>query len=634
MTTMRRDATVALLALLAACSSNKTGSGAPQCTSAVANAGSDQTVAYKTTAYLDGTMSYSTTSLYVTYQWHIDSAPAGSTAVLSSTSSAMPSFVPNVAGTYTISLVVKDANCVSAPSYVHVTAVNSAPVANAGANQTVPKTTLVTLDGSASYDPDGDPITYGWTIASKPASSTAALSSAAAVKPTFTADLAGTYVVTLVVSDGQLTSTASVTITAIDTPPIANAGPSQYANVGGSVTLYGSASYDPDGDTITYAWAIQSAPTGSTATLTNATTAVAGLAPDMEGTYTIQLTVSDSAASATATVTVTVYRKIAGLAYRPVDAEYSRSLDRIVMVSTSPNALHIHDPMTGTDQSVALNLAPECVSVSPDGKFAAVGHNGWISYVDLTAATLVNTWTVAADVGDLVIGDPMTVSGKTTRFAYAFPRVDQWVSIYTVDLSTGTQTNSGTMSIYAGTKAKLQFGSLAMFGTTNNLSPPSIERYPIGTNGTASVDFNSLFSAGGSNLWMSNDGAEIIAANGGQYWPGSPPTTGGGLPDTTCVLYAYAPTATAGEKLLIVPDSSCYSYPANPANDDTALRIYDALYLTLQTTVALPKFGLGSAAYVAHGRHAFLNNAGTSQFVVVQADSTSGLVNDYGVVVY
>lgn len=637
MTPMHRGAGVALFAFLAACSSGS--SSAPpsstQCKSAVANAGPDQTVPRNTIAHLDGTMSLSVSGAPLVYQWHIDSAPAGSTAVLSSTSAVMPSFVPNVEGTYAISLIVHDTACTSAPSVVHVASVNSVPIVNAGPNQTVPKTTVVTLDGSASYDPNGDPITYAWVLSSKPLGSAATLSSSTAAKPTFTADLAGTYVATLVVTDGRLTSLSStVTVTAVDSPPVANAGAAQFTNVGGTVTLDGSASTDPDGDPITFSWAILSAPNGSTATLTNAASSRAGLTPDLEGAYTVKLTVSDGLNSATATVTVTVYRKIAGLAYRPVDAEYSRSLDRIVMVSASPNALHVYDPVTGTDQSVALNVAPQCVSVSPDGKFAAVGHNAWISYVDLTTATLVKTWAVTADVGDVVIGDPMTVSAKTTRFAYAFPRVDQWVTIHTVDLSTGVETLAGTSAIYAGNKAKLQFGSLNIFGTTNGLSPPSLEKYLIGTTGTATVG-TSVWSAGGVDLWLTDDGVQILTADGSRYRTVDM-SYGGKLPDATCVLYANAPASpsTAAGKILLVPDTSCYAYPPNPANDDTALRIYDATYLTLQQTVTLPKFGLGSAAYAAHGRYAFFNNAGAKQFAVVQADPSSSLLNDFGIVVY
>jgi len=73
----------------------------------------------------------------------------------------------------------------------------------------------VQLDGSASNDANGDPLTYQWSMVSKPYGSIAVLSGDTTVQPSFFADLAGQYVVSLTVSDGLLTSDASnVTITA------------------------------------------------------------------------------------------------------------------------------------------------------------------------------------------------------------------------------------------------------------------------------------------------------------------------------------------------------------------------------------------------------------------------------------
>jgi len=96
-----------------------------------------------------------------------------------------------------------------------VTPVNAAPVANAGLAQSVLTGTLVTLDGSASTDANNDALTYSWSLTSKPAGSGAALLSPTAVKPTFTADVAGTYVAALTVSDGKLSSSAAtVSVTA------------------------------------------------------------------------------------------------------------------------------------------------------------------------------------------------------------------------------------------------------------------------------------------------------------------------------------------------------------------------------------------------------------------------------------
>jgi hypothetical protein len=92
---------------------------------------------------------------------------------------------------------------------------NAVPVANAGAAQSVTTESLVTLDGSASSDANSDALTYKWGITSKPVGSSATLSSITAVKPTFTPDVTGAYVLSLIVNDGKVnSSSASVNVTA------------------------------------------------------------------------------------------------------------------------------------------------------------------------------------------------------------------------------------------------------------------------------------------------------------------------------------------------------------------------------------------------------------------------------------
>src|SRR4051794_35147414 len=79
------------------------------------------------------------------------------------------------------------------------------------------------------------------------------------------------------------------------------------------------------------------------------------------------------------------------LTFRPLAAEFSSGLDRIIMVSANPSQLHIFDPASGTDKKVDLSKVPISLSVSPDGTHAAVGHDLLVSYVNLNTAAVEQT---------------------------------------------------------------------------------------------------------------------------------------------------------------------------------------------------------------------------------------------------
>jgi len=154
----------------------------------------------------------------------------------------------------------------------------------------------VTFDGSGSYDPDGDSLTYSWDFGDG--------STGTGVSPSHTYTAGGEYTVTLVVNDGRADSEsaeATVHITEVNDPPVAVAGPDQSVYVGDTVSFDGSGSNDIDGTIASYLWDFGDGSTGSGVTPSHTTGYSAA------GTYTVTLTVTDDdGAQATDTLIVTV----------------------------------------------------------------------------------------------------------------------------------------------------------------------------------------------------------------------------------------------------------------------------------------------------------------------------------------
>ena len=325
---------MSVVALLTACGGGGENNNAPPLISApssntapLANAGRIQNILVTATVTLNGSNSSDANGDALTYSWTLINKPGGSAAVLSNATSAMPTFTADVAGEYVASLVVNDGkvNSTSAIVTVNAAVANAAPVANAGQVQNILVTAYVTLNGSNSSDANGDALTYSWTLINKPGGSVAVLRNATSAMPTFTADVAGAYVASLVVNDGKVNSTSAiVTVNAAvaNAAPVANAGPSQNVTVGATVTLNGSNSSDANGDALTYGWTLTSKPAGSAAVISSATAISPTFFADVAGTYVASLKVNDGKLdSSISNVSVTVTQsKVVGTAYKATNS--------------------------------------------------------------------------------------------------------------------------------------------------------------------------------------------------------------------------------------------------------------------------------------------------------------------------
>jgi chitinase len=128
----------------------------------VSDAGADQAVPVNDTVQLDGSASSDADGDTLTFTWSFVSKPGTSQAALSNRKAVKPTFDVDVAGSYTVQLIVNDGTDNSMPDTVSILTENSAPVSNAGNNQTAEEGDLVTLSGLNSTDPDDNIAGYSW----------------------------------------------------------------------------------------------------------------------------------------------------------------------------------------------------------------------------------------------------------------------------------------------------------------------------------------------------------------------------------------------------------------------------------------------------------------------------------------
>ncbi len=184
----------------------------------------------------------------------------------------------------------RDAAPVLVVSYIN----NRAPVAVTDEYIEWPVGTVLQLDASASYDPEGDPFTYQWTLWQADPVGGATLDGETTATPNLVLHEIGTYKLYLELNDlyPRLKPT-DVTVVAVNTPPVADAGDDQTVNVRDIVTLDGNESHDANGDDLTYAWAFDSRPDGSTAQLSDPSSRTPTFLADKFGLYTVLLIVND-----------------------------------------------------------------------------------------------------------------------------------------------------------------------------------------------------------------------------------------------------------------------------------------------------------------------------------------------------
>jgi hypothetical protein len=306
------------------------------------------------------------------------------------------------------------------------------------------------------------------------------------------------------------------------------------------------------------------------------------------------------------------------LDFEPIDAEYSRALDRMVVLRSHPNQLLLMDA-NAQFNAIELALPPLSVSVSRDGLRAVVGHDGWVSVVDLSARRVEKILHCAAVVGDIVY---------LANSAFVLPGVDQWMRPRIIELDTGVDADTGNGQVYAGSLAKLHAAGDRLYGTETRLSPPGLMRFDLGVGFTKISHLSAGSLSTCSRIWLSEDGGRLFTGCGDVLATSS--TLELDLKQqTTLGVSPVALDHLASTGLLAI---GYFEQPtAASAQARGAVQLRDATSLAVRGSSPLPIVTLDGAEYPSYARFAFLNATGTTLHMLLRPNVSFGTRVDSGI---
>lgn len=309
------------------------------------------------------------------------------------------------------------------------------------------------------------------------------------------------------------------------------------------------------------------------------------------------------------------------LPFRPLDAEYSVPLNRIVMVGSAPNQLYIYDPATQVNVTVNLPAPPLDLALSPSGLYAAVGHSGSISYVNLFSGVVERSYTIPGSARSLVVGA-----------TYLYVELEQGGSrqIRSVDLLSGTliTTVSRNDSLLG---ARVHPRGDAIYTSGNPFTSGRLERLNLRdglpVDGQGSTGYNGRLQVCGSN-WVSADGESIFNGCGSVFWSSTSPNLElqyrGSVSDFTRIQSLWE--FTGRNELAVIPGQVSQYSPSSL--EDTEVQLFTKGTLRLAGRLALPSTVVNGVSHATRGRWVF-GDGGSELYVIAQADPAAGLVQDF-----
>lgn len=582
----------------------------------------------------------------LTFAWSIVSKPADSALKLDAASAAKLNFQADVLGTYVFKLRLANGKGGSVDKNVTVLVNNRVPNAVVVVNATFTAQPVVkpamaisvgsgiVLDATGSTDADGDKVTTTWELMQKPSGSASVLY-AAGQTARFSPDVLGLYIVRARGADGkgayaetvyQFDANNSLPTGVIQGTVAVVSRNNQTVPVGQPVVTSGILSYDEGGAKLSYAWAVDSRPAGSVATLGAATAAIPSFTPDVAGAYVLSLTVSNGRQTAVAYLkfnAVTSTSSVLALPFKPLDMRYSVATDRLIAITAEPNAMKVINPVDGAITSIDLPTTVKAFNLSPDGKLAGVLHDGVVSLVDLVAGTVLKSTGTGGTQTEVFVTNEGVVflSGQTlsssARPAVAVINARTGQALPALDFGAGGGFYGVLRGAFAVSKSKVFLAPAGSSSLSYFTFDPQTNA--ILTSGNVYSDYYMT-----SPLFLSPKEDLLFSANGtyfntetlkyvGRFILG----IGNSGQSNTMLSMSYSPTTA---EVLLMESSLDYVSSGYDTTYQTSYKKYTGELLFPAGSVSLPVIG-GEASY---GLGVFHTSAGESLAVVQTGGAQKG----------
>lgn len=308
-----------------------------------------------------------------------------------------------------------------------------------------------------------------------------------------------------------------------------------------------------------------------------------------------------------------------------IDAEYNDKSKKLIVLTADPHKLLICNIEDKSIESIKINRTPKCLSVSPNGNYAVVGHNAAVSHLDLNSKTEIGYYTISKDCLDITLSD--------RNWAYFTANGNNYDGLFGINLSTGEEVKQNGGSYYSNGMVKID--PTGKFLLTNQGSSDFF-KYDISKDSINFLyrsNYNQNINTGG-DFWFAEDGERVFTKSKNVYR----------LSTTQEHDFKYAGILEGNTYINCVDHSTeankiCAAFVINdyykPKVAET-IRIYDASYLNFEKEIYLPKFSTpdgkgGYKFYRPDAKYCFFNNDDSKYIVVMQAEEGMPTLNTWAI---